>query len=177
MTRTILFVGFLHLLVDLLLDSLGSLSLLGVEEGAQDSQGLSREDESGGDSGLALANDALLLVLLGLRRVDLENVVAALDALVVGEEEDVLGVVVEVRGGLLDNGETLVEGVERLVAKRVGTLDVRRDVLVRLGEVRDDGKSEGLVGRVTERDGALSDAVGLDGGDAIGDQRVVEEVL
>lgn len=116
-------------------------------------------------------------MLLGLRRVDFENVVAALDTLVVGEEDDVLGVVVEIRGGLLDNGETLIEGVERLVAKRVGTLDVRRDVLVRLGEVREDGSSEGLVGRVAEGNGALSDAVGLDGGDAIGDQRVVEEVL
>lgn len=148
-----------------------------MEECAQDSQGLGGQNESSGDGSLALADDTLLLVLLGLRGVHVEDVVATLKALVVGEEDDLLGVVVQIGSGLLDDGETLVDAVEGLVTEGVGALDVRGDVAVRLGEVRKDGSGEGLIGRVTKLDGALGVAVVLDGVDTVADQGVVEKVL
>lgn len=166
-----------HLLVDLLLGNLGGLSLLGGQEGTDPAQGLVANDEGSGDSSLALTNKAGLLLLLGFGAVDLEDVVTALNTLVVGEEDQALGIIVQLGGGLLDDGEAGIDVVERLVANRVDTLNVGRNVLVRLGEVGEDGGSEGLVGRVTELDGALGVTVALDGADAVVDQRVVEEML
>lgn len=166
-----------HLLVDLLLGNLGGLSLLGGQEGADPAQGLVANDEGSGNSSLALTNKASLLLLLGLSAVDLEDVVATLNTLVVGEEDQALGVVVQLGGGLLDDGEGGIEAVEGLVANGVGTLNVGRNVLVGLGEVGEDGSSEGLVGRVTELEGALGILVALDGANAVVDQRVVEKML
>lgn len=166
-----------HLLVNLLLGNLGGLSLLGGQEGADPAQSLVADDEGSGNSSLALTNKASLLLLLGLGTVDLEDVVAALDTFVVGEEDQALGVVVQLGGRLLDDGEGGIEAVEGLVANGVRTLNVGRNVLVWLGEVGEDRSSEGLVSRVTELEGALGVLVALDGGDAVVDQRVVEEML
>lgn len=107
--------------------------------------------------------------------------VAALEALVVGQQDEGLCVAVELGGGLLDGGEALVDAGQRLLADRVGALNVRRDELVGLGEVGQEGCSEGLVGRVAELKRALRVGVGVDsagdGVDAVGDDGVVEEVL
>lgn len=169
------------LLVNLLLDLLSDLGLLDGDVAAGEGERLVGDLDEGGDGGLALAQVALLGVLLGLGGVDLEDVVAALDALVVGQEDEGLGVAVELGGGLLDEGEALVDARQRLLAEGVGARDVRRDVLVRLGEVRQDGRGERLVGRVAELERALSVGVGVDGvgdgADAVGDEGVVEEVL
>ncbi len=170
-----------NLLVNLLLDLLGDLSLLDSDVAAGKGEGLVADLEEGGDGGLALAQVALLGLLLGLGAVDLEDVVAALEALVVGQEDEGLGVAVELGRGLLDDGEALVDAGQRLLAERVGTLDVRRDELVGLGEVGQEGGGKGLVGRVAELERALGVGVGVDGAgdgaDAVGDEGVVEEVL
>lgn len=49
--------------------------------------------------------------------------------------------------------------------------------MVRLGEVGDDWSGEGLVSGVGELDGALAEFVGLEGVDAVANDRVVEEML
>lgn len=49
--------------------------------------------------------------------------------------------------------------------------------MVAFGEVGNDGGSKGLVGGVTKSDGALAEFVGLEGVDAVADERVVEEML
>lgn len=49
--------------------------------------------------------------------------------------------------------------------------------MVGLGEVGDDGGGEGLVSSVSELDGALAEFVGLEGVDAVADDRIVEEML
>lgn len=120
-------------------------------------------------------------MLLGLGVVDAEDVVAALEALVVREQDQALCVIVNLRGGLLDDGETLVDAVESLVTQRVGTLDIRdeigRECVVGLGEVRKDGYSKGLVGRVAELDGSLSVRVAGDSCDAVADEGVGKEML
>jgi hypothetical protein len=97
-----------RLLVDLFVDDLGSLLLLGREETAEPAQGLVANDKRGGDSGATVGNKASLLVLLILIRVDTINVVTALNALVVREEDEGTGVVVKVGGRLLDDGKALV---------------------------------------------------------------------
>lgn len=166
-----------RLLVDLVVDGLRGLILLGVEIAAQPGEGLVADDEAGGDGGLALGDEALLVGLLVLGGVDLEDVVLALEALVVGQQDQTLGLVVEVVGGLLDHGESLVDAVERLVAKVVDPVGVGSDVLKGLGEPGDHGSSKGLVSRVAELDGPLAQLVGLEGVNTIMDDGVVEQVL
>jgi hypothetical protein len=45
------------------------------------------------------------------------------------------------------------------------------------GEQRSDGSSKSLVGSITKSDGALAEFVGLEGVDAVADNRIVEEML
>lgn len=170
--------GVVHcLLVDLLLDSGGGLCLLGSQEAAQPAKSLVADHKGSRDGGLALANEALLFDLLGFAGVDLEYVVTALKALVVGEQDQAASIIVKVVGGLLDNGEAFVNSVEGLVTQGIGASDVRRDELIRLGEPGKNGSSKGLVGRVAELQGALSVLVGPDGVNAVADQGVGEEML
>jgi hypothetical protein len=49
--------------------------------------------------------------------------------------------------------------------------------LVGTGEVGNDWSSKGLVSGVGESDGALAKFIGLEGVDAVADERVVEEML
>lgn len=166
-----------RLLLDLVVDGFCGLVLLGREQAAEPAQRLVADDEGGGDGGHALGDDALLLRLLDLCGVDLEDVVAALDTLVEGQEDQATRVPVELAGGLADDGEVLVEAVERLVANTVGRLDVRGDELIGLGEPRHDGAGKGLVCRVAELNGTLAILVGLEGVDTVADEGVVEQML
>lgn len=54
----------------------------------------------------------------------MEDVLLALESFLVGEQNQSTGIVVEVIGGLLDDGEALFDAVQGLVAKAVGLLDV-----------------------------------------------------
>lgn len=159
------------------MNDLTGLALLLGDEAAEPSERLIADDESREKGGLAVGNNSLLLDLLDLRGVDLENVVATLDALVQGQVDEALGIGVDVGGGLLDGRETLVKAGEGGIAERVGLGDVRRDVLVGLEEEWDDGGGKGLVGGVGQGNGALAILVGLEGLDAIADEGVVEKVL
>ena len=103
--------------------------------------------------------------------------VPALEALVVGEKDEALGIVVELLGGLHDNGEFLVDAVEGLVAEGVDLLDVRRDILVGPLEPGKNGSGKGLVSGVAELDRPLSVFVGLESVDAVANDGVVEEML
>ena len=49
--------------------------------------------------------------------------------------------------------------------------------MVASGEQGSDGSSKSLVGGITKSDGALAEFVGLEGVDAVADDRVVEEML
>jgi hypothetical protein len=53
-------------------------------------------------------------------------------------------------------------------------LDVRPDVLVRLGEVGNNGSGESLISGVAELDRAPAVFIGLEGMDAVVDNWVVE---
>lgn len=162
-------------------DGVGGLGLCGGEQAADPGEGLVADDEGGDDGGLAVADDASGLVgLFDLGRVEAEDVVAALAALVEGREDELLGVGVELARGLADGGEALVELAQGAVAKRVGARHVGRDVAVGLGQVGEDGGGvgrDGAVGRVAQLERALGQLVGLDGVDAVADDGVGEEVL
>lgn len=54
----------------------------------------------------------------------MEDVLLALKSFLVGEQNQSTGIVVEVIGGLLDDGEALLEAVQGLVAKGIGLLDI-----------------------------------------------------
>lgn len=164
-------------MVDLLVDRLASLLLLDGQPASDPIQRLVANNQHRHDRSLAVSDDATLLILLVLARVDLEDVVAALEGLVVGQPDQALGVGVELAGGLLDDGEALVQAVEGLVAERVGAGNVGRDVGVGLFQPGENGSGDGLVGGVAELDGALAELVGLEGVDAVTDDGVVEEVL
>lgn len=113
-----------RLLVDLLLGRISGFALLDGNKAAQPSQRLVANNKGRGDGSLALGHYALLLKLLELGSVDLEDVLLALESLLVGEQNQAAGVVVEVISGLLDDGEALFDAVQGLVAKGVGLLDI-----------------------------------------------------
>lgn len=134
-----------RLLIDLLLGSIGSFALLDSNKAAQPSQRLVANNKGRGDGSLALGHDALLLKLLELGSVDLEDVLLALESLLVGEQNQSTGVVVEVIGGLLDDGEALFDAVQGLVAKGVGLLNIGRDEAIGSSKVGNDGSGKSLV--------------------------------
>lgn len=148
-----------------------------MEEAAEPGQSLVADDKDRGDGSFAVCDKSGLLVLLVLAGVNLKDVLLALKAHGVGHEDQALGVIVEVGGGLLDDGELLIDAVEGLVAEGVGLLNVRRDILVRLGKPGNDGSSKGLVGSVAELDGLLAVLVGLEGVDTVANDGVVQKVL
>jgi hypothetical protein len=92
----------------------------------------------------------------------------------VGQQNGVLNVVVELSGGLLGGREMLVKSVKRLVAERVGLDDVGRNVLVRRGEPRDRKDGEGFVNIIAKLDELLAIIICFQGVDAVTDERVVQ---
>lgn len=159
--------------VDLIV-GMGTPSPLSREVAASPVQRLVANDNDGDDSGLSTRNQALLSVLLELGRVDSQNVILGFKALMVGQQNDVLNVVVELSGGLLGGREMLVKSVKRLVAERVGLDDVGRNVLVRRGEPRDRKDGEGFVNIIAKLDELLAIIICFQGVDAVTDERVVQ---
>jgi hypothetical protein len=72
----------LNLLVDLLIDSVGGLGFLPVQEGADPREGFIANDNDSGNSSLSVGDEACLLVLFEFRVVDLEDVILAFETLV-----------------------------------------------------------------------------------------------
>lgn len=140
-------------------------------------QRLRRHRNGSQRDGLARKQNTIAADLLALARVDVKDVVAALRGLSDRVKDKVLGLLVDLGGGLADDGEAAVERVEGAVAQRIGLLDVRRDVAVGLRQVGKNGLGEGLVGGGANGEALLAVLVVLDGGDAVGDERVLEEVL
>lgn len=104
------------LLVDLLIDGVGSVCLLLVQERAQPRESLVADDENGGNGSLSMGDETSLLNLLDFRVVDLEDMVLALKALLERKHDESAGILVELVGGLLDSRELLVDAIEGLVA-------------------------------------------------------------
>ena len=104
------------LLVDLLVDGVGGISLLLVQKRAQPRECLVANDENGGNGSLSVGNETSLLDLLDLGVVHLEDVVLALKTLLEREQDESAGILVELIGRLLDSGELLVDAIKGLVA-------------------------------------------------------------
>lgn len=158
------------------------LLLLRAEEVTNEPDGLAGEDEgssdcslAGGDQGEAgLVAAVGLLVLAGVGAPDM---VAALEALVVWEQDNALGIGIQLVGGLLDDREPLIDLGQCLVAEVVGLLDIGLDILVGAVEVGYNGSGKGLVGRVADLDGLCAVRVRFERLDAIMDNVVIVQVL
>lgn len=170
------------IVVDLVVHSIVGLLLLRAQEVANESDSLAGEDEGSSDGSLAGGDqgEAGLIATVGLlilAGVGGEDVVAALEALVVWEQDNVLGVGVQLVGGLLDDREALIDLGQCLIAEVVRLLDVGLNVLVGAVEIGHDGSGKGLVSRVAELDGLRAVRVRLERLDAIMDNVVTVQVL
>lgn len=139
------------IVVDLVVHSIVGLLLLRAQEVANESDSLAGEDEGSGDGSLTGGDqgEAGLIATVGLlilAGVGGQDVVAALEALVVWEQDNALGVGVQLVGGLLDDREALVDLGQCLVAEVVRLLDVGLNILVGAVEIGHNGGGKGLVG-------------------------------
>lgn len=171
---------YVVLVVNLVVGGMLSLLLLLAQEVSNELDCVTGQDEGGGDRSLARQNEARTIIaasLLVLAGVDVQDVVLALESLVVGEQHETLGVRVQLTSGFLDHGPPLIDLGQCLVAKVVGFLDVRLDVLVGAGQVRQDGTGESFIGRTAQLEGLLAVRVRLESLDAVVNKRVVVQVL
>lgn len=172
----------LLIVVDLVVHGVVSLLLLRAQEVTNEPDSLAGEDKSSSDGGLAggdqgEAGVAATVGLLVLAGVGAPDVVASLETLVVWEQDNALGIGVQLVGGLLDDREALVDLGQGLVAQVVCLLDVGLDILIGTVEVGHDGSGKCLVGRVAELDGLGAVGVRLERLNAIVDNVVTVQVL
>lgn len=143
----------LALIVDLVIDSMFRLFFLLAQKVSNELDGLPSNDQGSGNSSLAAQDQSEAIVSSGLLvfvRVDVENVVLALKAFVQREEHEPLGVCVQFVGGLLDNRKFLVDFGKCFIAQVVRFLEIWLEVLVRAGQVGQDGNGKRLVGGVAQ---------------------------
>lgn len=161
----------------LLPDHFSGLLLLLIQVRADSAQGLGSEDEGRRDSRLSVAEEAVATGLVQLGPVGAEDVLLASLADAEGERGHGASTIDELIGGLLDDGELLVHLGQGLVTEVIGLLRVGGDQLEGPGEVGENGDREGAVCRVAELEGSLAEGGGFEGGDAVVDYGVVEDVL
>ena len=164
-------------LVGLVVDHVLHLLLLGLQQGAEEAQGLLRQDQAGRDQRFAAGHHAVAAALLILGSVGVKDM--SLD--IAHESHWVGGVVVdgvpELIGVLLDERESRVDLRQSLVAEGVCAGQVWCDVAVGFGEVGQEGLGDAVITLicVLYRLGAV--LVTLEDGDGVGDDGVGCEVL
>lgn len=127
----------MYLLLDLVASLLG-LFLATPQHLVDPLEGLGRQDDAGGERSLAVGEDALASDLLKLGVVNVEEVIGSLLGLDDRVEGDLFALGLDALGGLLDDGELLVNLGESTSAKAVGLLNVCGKVkLVGLLQVED----------------------------------------
>lgn len=147
------------LIVNLVVNMLVSLLSLLAQEIPNEFERLDRDDQSGSEGGLPSQQETRAIIttqVLMLPRVDINDVIPALESLGVGKKDEALGVRVELSSGFLHNGPPLVNLGQSLVAEIIGLQHVWFDILVGFGQIWKDGDSKGLVGRVAELKGLLA---------------------
>lgn len=166
-----------RLVVDLLIDHVLGLLLLVVDDVANPDNKFTGGDKGGSDKGLAVCNNVLTADLLLLLAERLQNVVLGFETSANGQGNDALGTGVQLLGGLLDDGEALVNLGQGLVAEVVCLFGIGAQVSPRTSEVREKRLGKGLVGRVAVDQGLLADGVVPEGNDTVVYYRVIQEVL
>lgn len=142
----LLFFLLLNLVAGLL-----SLLLAGTQVVVDEVEGLGRQDDAGGEQGLASGNDAVAADPLSLGVVDVEKVVGRLLGLDDGVESHLFALGLNALRGLLDDGDLLVNLVERTGTEAVRLLDIGRQVeLVGLLQVEHKRSGKDLVGGITK---------------------------
>jgi hypothetical protein len=161
----------------LLVDSLFHLFLLSLQERANPSQRLLRQDQTGSNNGLAGSKDTITTTLLILRSIDIKNMVLNLSSETHGNRSSVVDRAAQLLGILLDNGEASINLGQTLVTERIGTGQVGSYIAVWSGEVGQDGLGQAGVALVGVLDGLGSVGVALVEGDGVRDDGVGDEML
>lgn len=165
------------LVIQLLVRHLLRLGLLPGQEAHHPLIRIPAHPQRGADSGLAVGEHAVTADVLDLLVVRAEDVVLSLAPLLQGVEDDALPLIVQLPGRLLHDGKLGVEGGEGGVAEGIDLLDVGRYVFVWFGEVGEERLPQLLVTGRGEIEGLGAVRVGFEGGDAIADDGVGDQVL
>lgn len=142
--------------------------------------GLSSNDERSGDRGFPTQDQTKSVVttsLLVLVRIDVNNVVESFMAFVQREEDQFLGICVQLIGRLLYDRELLVDFGKGLVSKVIGFLEVWLEILIWARQVRQDGNSKGLIRRIAQLDRLLTVRICLECFDTIMNYGVAVDML
>jgi hypothetical protein len=137
----------------LLLGDLLGFRLLLCQEAYEEAVRIAAHDQTGCNSGLAIGDDSITADLLDLSLVCSEDIVLAFQALVQRKEDNGLSITIDLASGLLDVWDLGVKRRERVVTKRVGFLDIWRDIFVWLAEVWENGLGDLGVGVLGEGEG------------------------
>ena len=162
-----------------LLNRVFSLALFLAQELADPRERIARDDQAGGDDGLAASYHAIPAALLILLAPGAEHVVAAAGrgdewGVHVGEDG-----VLDAGRLLLDDGKARVDLGQARVGQLIGAAHVRRGIGEGLLRVRRSQHRlhQALVGAGGHADGFLAVRIRLDCGDGVRDDRVGSEVL
>jgi hypothetical protein len=161
----------------LLVDSLFHLLLLSLQERANPSQRLLRQDQTGSNNGLTGSKDTITTTLLVLRPIDIKNMVLNLSSETHGRRSSVVDRATQLLGILLEDGEASIDLGQTLVTEGVGTGQVGSYIAVWGGEVGQDGLRQVGVALVGVLDGLGSVGVALVEGDGVRDDGVGDEML
>jgi hypothetical protein len=161
----------------LLIDNLLRLFLLVLEESANPSQRLLRQNQAGSDSSLSRSEDTIAAALLVLRAIHIEEVVLHVAGDTDGQRGPVIDGATQFLGVLLDDREAVIDLSQALVTERVGTGQVGSEIAVGRGEVGQHGFGKTVVALVGEFKGLGSVGVSLVVGDGVGDDGVGGEML
>jgi len=154
-----------------------SCSLTRAQDVADPLQAFTSDDQSGRDQSLSMSHNTVATNVLVLGVVDAEEVVRGLLALDDGEEDKLLAISIYLLAGLLQGGQTLVDLVQDTRTEMVGLLDIRRDILVGLGENRQYGLRERLICGVAQLYRSLAVGIALVDFESIVDDGVAGDVL
>jgi hypothetical protein len=163
--------------VGLLIHHLLSLLLGLLEPSRQISQRLGREHQARRDDSLAGSDDAITTALLVFRAIDIEEVLLDVAGHTDGKSGGVVDSAADLLGIFADDGEARVDLGQTLVTQSIGAGQVRCDIAVRGGEVRQDGLGDAGVGVVAELEGLGAVGIALEEGDGVGDDGVGGEML
>lgn len=153
------------------------LLFLGAQEAADPSQRVRREDEAGGDEGLAARHHAVAAALLVLAVVGVQGVFPALARQTEGEERIVHDGSLDLGCVFLHDREGLVDFAEATVGDGVGFGNDRSDQAVWFLRVRKNRLDEGFEAAVGDVKRFLSVGIALEGGDGVIDDGIGFEML
>lgn len=151
----------------LVINNLLHLLLLSLQEGANPSQRLLGQNETGSNNGLSRSENTITTTLLVLRTIDIIDMELSIASQTNRQRSPVVDRAAQLLGIFLEDGEAGIDLSETLVTEGVGAGQVRRYIAVGSGEVGQDGLGDAGVALVGEFDGLCSVGIALVVGDGV----------